>query len=87
MALYTVKSDRDVQRLNDELIRKIERIETQSRQIAVLQTEISQIRNPPPAEQAAKAGDLNRSQLKGKARPSTGCSKPSAKWPAASRRC
>jgi transcriptional regulator with GAF, ATPase, and Fis domain len=66
VALYTVKSDRDLERLNEELIRKIERIETQSRQIAVLQTELSQIQNPAPAEAAAKAGDLNRSQLKGK---------------------
>jgi transcriptional regulator with GAF, ATPase, and Fis domain len=66
VALYTVKSDRDLERLNEELIRKIERIETQSRQIAVLQTELSQIQNPAPAETAAKAGDLNRSQLKGK---------------------
>jgi transcriptional regulator with GAF, ATPase, and Fis domain len=66
VALYTVKSDRDLQRLNDEMLRKIERIETQSRQIAVLQTELSQLRNPSPAEPAAKAGDLNRSQLKGK---------------------
>jgi DNA-binding NtrC family response regulator len=31
-----------------------------------LQTEISQIRNPALAEPAAKTGDLNRSQLKGK---------------------
>ena len=66
VALYTVKSDRDLERLNDELIRKIERIETQSRQIAVLQTELSQLHNPAPAEPAAKAGGLNRSQLKGK---------------------
>ncbi len=68
VALYTVKSDRDLERLNEELIRKIERIETQSRQIAVLQTELSQLQNPAPAEPAAKAGDLNRSQLKGKSR-------------------
>jgi transcriptional regulator with GAF, ATPase, and Fis domain len=66
VALYTVKSDRDLERLNEELIRKIERIETQSRQIAVLQTELSELQNPAPAEAAAKAGDLNRSQLKGK---------------------
>jgi transcriptional regulator with GAF, ATPase, and Fis domain len=66
VALYTVKSDRDLERLNEELIRKIERIETQSRQIAVLQTELSQLQNPAPAETAPKAGDLNRSQLKGK---------------------
>jgi transcriptional regulator with GAF, ATPase, and Fis domain len=66
VALYTVKSDRDLERLNEELSRRIERIETQSRQIAVLQTELSQLQNPAPAEPAAKAGDLNRSQLKGK---------------------
>ena len=66
VALYTVKSDRDLERLNDELIRKIERIELQSRQIAVLQTELSQLQNPAPAETAPKAGDLNRTQLKGK---------------------
>ena len=52
VALYTVKSDRDLERLNDELIRKIERIEVQSRQIAVLQTELSQLQNPAPAETA-----------------------------------
>ena len=45
MALYTVKSDRDLERLNEELSRKIERIETQSRQITVLQAELSQLQN------------------------------------------
>ena len=44
VALYTVKSDRDLERLNEELSRKIERIETQSRQIAVLQAELSKSR-------------------------------------------
>ena len=82
-----MKSDRDLERLNDELIRKIERIETQSRQIAVLQTELSQLHNPAPAEPAAKAGGLNRSQLKGKARRSTAYSRPCGRSPAASRRC
>ena len=54
VALYTVKSDRDLERLNDELIRKIERIETQSRQIAVLAD---------GAVAAAKPGDCrNRPQ-------------------------
>ncbi len=47
---------------------KIERIETQSRQIAVLQTELSQIQNPTNAAPAPQTGDLNRSDMKGKSR-------------------
>jgi transcriptional regulator with GAF, ATPase, and Fis domain len=67
VALYTVKSDRDLERLNEELSRKLERIETQSRQISVLQAELGQLQNPTlPAEASAKAGALDRTQLKGK---------------------
>jgi transcriptional regulator with GAF, ATPase, and Fis domain len=68
VALYTVKSDRDLERLNDELSRRIERIETQARQIAVLQAELSQIQNPVSTTATAQAGDLNRSDMKGKSR-------------------
>jgi len=68
VALYTVKSDRDLERLNDELSRRIERIETQARQIAVLQAELSQIQNPATNAPAAQSGDLNRSDMKGKSR-------------------
>ncbi len=68
VALYTVKSDRDVERLNDELSRRIERIETQARQIAVLQAELSQIQNPTNAAPPPQNGDLNRSDMKGKSR-------------------
>ena len=68
VALYTVKSDRDLERLNDELIRKIERIELQSRQIAVLQTELSQLQNPAPAETAAEGGRPEPHSIKGKER-------------------
>ena len=68
VALYTVKSDRDLERLNDELSRRIERIETQARQIAVLQTELSQIQNPTNAAPAPQTGDLDRSDMKGKSR-------------------
>jgi transcriptional regulator with GAF, ATPase, and Fis domain len=67
VALYTVKSDRDLERLNDELSRRIERIETQARQIAVLQAELSQIQNP-ATNAPAQSGDLNRSDMKGKGR-------------------
>lgn len=66
VALYTVKSDRDLERLNEELSRKIERIETQSRQINVLQAELSQLQNSSVSEPATKVGDLNRNDLKGK---------------------
>jgi transcriptional regulator with GAF, ATPase, and Fis domain len=68
VALYTVKSDRDLERLNDELSRRIERIETQSRQIAVLQAELSQIQNPTTAAPTQQTGDLDRSDMKGKSR-------------------
>jgi transcriptional regulator with GAF, ATPase, and Fis domain len=68
VALYTVKSDRDLERLNDELSRRIERIETQSRQIAVLQAELSQIQNPATSAPPAQSGDFNRSDMKGKSR-------------------
>jgi transcriptional regulator with GAF, ATPase, and Fis domain len=68
VALYTVKSDRDLERLNDELSRRIERIETQARQIAVLQAELSQIQNPVTNAPAGQTGDLNRSDMKGKSR-------------------
>jgi transcriptional regulator with GAF, ATPase, and Fis domain len=69
VALYTVKSDRDLERLNDELSRRIERIETQARQIAVLQAELSQIQNPATnALAASPSGDLNRNDMKGKGR-------------------
>jgi transcriptional regulator with GAF, ATPase, and Fis domain len=66
VALYTVKSDRDLERLNDELSRRIERIETQARQIAVLQAELSQIQNPLASTPPAQSGDFNRSDMKGK---------------------
>jgi transcriptional regulator with GAF, ATPase, and Fis domain len=66
VALYTVKSDRDLERLNDELSRRIERIETQARQIAVLQAELSQIQNPETNAHSAQSGDLNRNDMKGK---------------------
>jgi transcriptional regulator with GAF, ATPase, and Fis domain len=66
VALYTVKSDRDLERLNEELSRKIERIETQARQISVLQAELSQLQHSAAPEPSVKAGDLNRSDLKGK---------------------
>ncbi|HEV3416131.1 MAG TPA: sigma-54-dependent Fis family transcriptional regulator, partial [Pirellulales bacterium] len=68
VALYTVKSDRDLERLNDELSRRIERIETQARQIAVLQAELSQIQNPETNAHSAQSGDLNRNDMKGKSR-------------------
>jgi transcriptional regulator with GAF, ATPase, and Fis domain len=68
VALYTVKSDRDLERLNDELSRKIERIETQSRQIAVLQAELSQLQDPATSAPAGQSGDFNRSDIKGKSR-------------------
>jgi transcriptional regulator with GAF, ATPase, and Fis domain len=68
VALYTVKSDRDLERLNDELSHRIERIEAQSRQIAVLQAELSQIQDSATAPVPSQSGDLNRSDMKGKGR-------------------
>ena len=69
VALYTVKSDRgDMERLNDELSHRIERIEAQSRQIAVLQAELSQIQDSATAPVPSQSGDLNRSDMKGKGR-------------------
>lgn len=69
VALHSARVDEDVSRLNEELQLKIERIAKQSRQIAMLQTELARTQSEPlAAASSADATDFRRGSLKGNSR-------------------
>lgn len=67
VAFHSAKVDRDISRLNDELQLKLEKITTQQRQIAILQTELSGTHDDSESSSrnTAAPGSFNRDPIKG----------------------
>jgi transcriptional regulator with GAF, ATPase, and Fis domain len=67
VALHSAKVHQDITRLNEEMRRKVERISDQTRQIAMLQAEITSVQNEQitTASTTADAEDFRRDAIKG----------------------